>query len=81
MAYNPVNGFRYVANIDSDTVSVIEPIQLPLAEIISSGNNINVQLQENTGNDAGGQLGNGNSHSDENIFQGQSVNQDSSVVS
>ena len=37
------------------------------------------QVQENKGNNARGQSR--NSYSDENVFQGQSVNQDSDIVS
>ena len=81
VAYNPGNGFMYVANLSSDTVSVIGTIT-PLEGIIGSGNNINIQVQENSGNNVGGQSGgDGNSYSDFPIFQGQSTSQDSSVVS
>jgi hypothetical protein len=37
------------------------------------------QVQENRGNNARGQSR--NSYSDENVFQGQSVNQNSNIVS
>jgi hypothetical protein len=69
---------------DSVTITVnhVTPVP-PLEGIIGSGNNINIQVQENTGNNAIGQAGSGNGqmYSDESIFQGQSTEQDSSVIS
>jgi YVTN family beta-propeller protein len=53
----------------------------PFEGILGSGNNFNFQIQENSGNNVGGQYGNGQMYSDESIFQGQSTQQDSSVVS
>ncbi len=54
----------------------------PLIEgVLGSGNNVNIHIQENSGNNGGGQYGNGQMYSDESIFQGQSTAQDSSVVS
>jgi hypothetical protein len=49
--------------------------------ILGSGKNINVQVQENSGNIEGGQSGAGNMYSDSPIFQGQSTEQDSQVIS
>ncbi|CAN5838869.1 hypothetical protein BH23THE1_BH23THE1_33360 [soil metagenome] len=69
---------------DSVAIAVNHVTPLPLLEgIIGSGNNINVQVQENSGNNAVGQSGSGNGqmYSDEFIFQEQSTSQDSSVVS
>jgi YVTN family beta-propeller protein len=58
------------------------PPEPPIEGIIGSGNNINIQAQENTGNNAVGQSDDGDHiHSDESIFQGQSTNQDSQVIS
>lgn len=70
----------YVTNIQSDTVSVIGTILPTFKGIFSSGNNINIQVQ-NSGNNVGGQSGDGISYSDSPTHQGQSTNQDSSVVS
>jgi hypothetical protein len=53
----------------------------PFEGILGSGNNINMQAQENTGNNVGEQSGNGKMYSDSPIFQGQSTEQDSNVVS
>lgn len=55
----------------------------PFEGILGSGNNINIQVQQNSGNNAVGQAGSGNGqmYSDSPIFQGQSTEQDSSVVS
>ncbi|WP_458720822.1 hypothetical protein [Candidatus Nitrosocosmicus sp. R] len=44
--------------------------------ILGSGKNINVQVQENSGNIEGGQSGAGNMYSDSSIFQGQSTEQE-----
>jgi hypothetical protein len=72
---------------DSVTITV-NPVIPPIADagpdlegIIGSGNNINIQVQENSGNNAVGQSRNGQMYSDESIFQRQSTSQDSSVVS
>ena len=70
---------------DSVTITVNPsdnpPTPPPLEGIIGSGNNVNVQVQENSGNNAGGQSGFGGTYSDSPIFQGQSTEQDSQVVS
>ena len=76
IAYNPSNEHLYVVNEVSDTVSVIGMITSSF-----EGNNINIQVQENAGNNVGGRSGFGGSYSDSPIHQGQSTNQDSSVVS
>ncbi len=81
IAYNPGNEHLYVVNEVSDTVSVIGMITSSFEGILVSGNNINIQVQENAGNNVGGQSGFGGSYSDSPIHQGQSTNQDSSVVS
>ena len=81
ITYNPGNGNMYVGNALSDTVSVIGMITSSFEGILGSGNNINIQVQENAGNNVGGQSGFGGSYSDSLIHQGQSTNQDSRVVS
>ena len=48
--------------------------------IVGSGNNMNIQVQENSGNNVGGQSGDGETYSDSPIHQGQSTEQDSSVI-
>ena len=54
----------------------------PFEGVLGSGNNINIQVQENTGNNVGGQSGeNGQLYLDSPIVQEQSTDQDSSVVS
>ena len=58
MTYYSGNGYIYVANFESDTVSVIGVTPAPVEGIIDSGNNKNIQIQENTGNNVGGQIGN-----------------------
>jgi YVTN family beta-propeller protein len=70
---------------DSVTITV-NPSESPpspsqIEGLLGSGNNFNFQIQENSGNNAGGQYGDGQMYSDESIFQGQSTDQDSSVVS
>ena len=71
---------------DSVTITV-NPVDTPnppspFEGILASGNNINIQVQENTGNNVGGQSGeNGQMYSDSPIFEEQSTEQDSSVVS
>ncbi len=59
------------------------PSEPPIEGILGSGNNINVQVQENTGNNVGGQSGDGegNMYSDSPIHQDQSTKQGSRVVS
>jgi hypothetical protein len=73
---------------DSVTITVdpsdSPPSPPPFEGIIGSGNNINMQVQENSGNNVAGQSGNGNEeniYSDSPIFQEQSTEQDSSVIS
>lgn len=59
------------------------PFECSLNEgILGFSNYIIFQVQENSGNNAVGQAGSGNGqmYSDESIFQGQSTEQDSSVV-
>ncbi len=81
IVYNEGNGNIYAVNQNSDTVSVIGVVPPPFEGIIGSGNNINIQVQKNTGDNVGGQSDDGNMYSDSPIFQGQSTSQDSSVVS
>lgn len=68
-------------NYVSSTESVIGTILPTFEGIIGSGNNINIQVQENSGNNVGGQFGDGNMYSDSPIHQVQSTEQDSRVVS
>lgn len=50
--------------------------------IVGSGNNVNIQVQENSGSNVGGQSGSGEgTYSDSPILQGQSTEQGSQVVS
>ena len=71
----------WVTKFDDDHVSVndyLSPIPTQLFEgIAGSGNNMNIQVQDNSGNNAGGQSGFGGTYSDSPIFQGQSTEQDS----
>ena len=62
--------------------SSIPPTQ-PIEGIICLENNINIQVRENTGRNIIGQSSSsdGSSYSNKSIFQGQSVNQNSNVVS
>lgn len=54
----------------------------PFRGIIGSGNNINMQVQNNDDSNAIAQDGNGfSSYSDQPLFQRQSTNQNSNVVS
>jgi len=66
-----------VSQPDRVIITVVSNIEA----IIGSGNNINIQVQENSGNIVGGQSENGASYSDSPIYQGQSTKQESSVVS
>ena len=69
---------------EPDSVSITvnaENETLSFEGILGSGKNINVQVQENSGNIEGGQSGAGNMYSDSPIFQGQSTEQDSQVIS
>ncbi len=80
------NGVESQPDSVAITVNPVTPVppQPPsLDGIVGSGNNINIQVQENSGNSAVGQSGSGDGemYSDSPIFQGQSTSQDSSVVS
>ena len=67
---------------DSVSITVNAENETPSFEgILGSGKNIYVQVQENSGNIAGGKSGAGNMYSDSPIFQGQSTEQDSQVIS
>ena len=67
---------------DSVSITVNAENETPSFEgILGSGKNINIQVQENSGNIAGGQSDAGNMYSDSSIFQGQSTEQDSKVIS
>ena len=66
----------YVTGHNSDTVSVMDNLSTtppPFEEILSSGNNINIQIQQNSGNNVGEQSGERNMYSDSPIFHGQST--------
>jgi hypothetical protein len=69
---------------ESDSVAItVNPSDSPLSPppfegILESGNNINIQVQENSGNNVGGQSGSDESmYSDPPILQEQSTQQDS----
>lgn len=67
---------------DSVTITVNAENEIPSFEgILGSGNNINVQVQENSGNNLGGLPGFGGTYSDIPIFQEQLTERDSQVVS
>jgi hypothetical protein len=67
---------------DTVSITVNAENETPSFEgILGSGKNINVQVQENSSNIAGGQSGAGNLYSDSPIFQGKSTEQDSQVIS
>ena len=53
----------------------------PFEGILGSGNNLNIQVQKNSGNNVGAQSGFGGTYSDSPILQDQSTKQDSHVVS
>ena len=53
----------------------------PFEGILGSGNNINIQVQKNSGNNVGAQSGFGGTYSDSPILQDQLTKQDSHVVS
>lgn len=79
------NENRIESEPDNVTIT-INPVNTPnppspFERILGSGNNINMQVQENTGNNVGGQSGNGQMYSDSPILQEQSTEQDSSVIS
>ena len=66
-----------VSKPDSVTITVGSNFE----GIIDSGNNINIQVQENSGNNVGDNLVVETMYSDSPIFQEQSTEQDSQVVS
>jgi len=67
---------------DSVSITVNAENETPSFEgIHGSGKNINVQIQENSGNNADAQSDDGNMYSDSPIFQSQSSKQDSQVIS
>lgn len=80
-----VTNFENIRSEPEVTITVTpgdEPPSPDKEGIIGSGNNIGIQGQKNTGNNAIGQDGEeGNNSGEENILQGQSKNQDSNVVS
>jgi YVTN family beta-propeller protein len=53
----------------------------PFEGILGSGNNVNIQVQKNSGNNVAGQSSFGGTYSDSPILQDQSTKQDSNVVS
>ena len=77
------NGKDVVSEPDSVTITVTPSSNSPppLEGIVDSGNNINIQVQENSGNNADAQSDDGNMYSDSPIFQSQSSKQDSQVIS
>ena len=62
-------------------VSVIGTLLLSFERILGHGNNINTQVQVNSGNNAGRQSDAGNMYSGSPIFHGQSTEHDSQVIS
>lgn len=67
---------------DTVSITVNAENEAPSFEgICDSGKNINVQVQKNSSNIAGGQSGAGNMYSDSPIFQGKSTEQDSQITS
>lgn len=70
---------------DSVTITVnpsdSPPSPPPFECILKSGNNINLQVQENYGNNVGGQSGSDQTYSDSPTLQSQSTEQDSKVIS
>ncbi len=62
-------------------VSVIGTLLLSFERTLGPGNNINTQVQVNSGNNAGPQSDAGNMYSGSPIFQGQSTEHDSQVIS
>ena len=84
ITYNGGNKYLYVVNSwepGAGTVSVIGTLIPPFSGILGSGNNINIQSQENSGDIVGGQPGFGGTYSDSPILQGQTTEQDSQLVS
>ena len=82
VTYDLGNGICDMTNLSSDSVSIMGSSPPPLEDFMDSGNNINVRVQENSGSNIGRQSGrNGEMYSDFPIFQGQSTDQDSNVVS
>ena len=53
----------------------------PFEGILGSGNNVNIQVQKNSGKNIGGQSGFGGTYSDSPILQDQLTKQDSNIVS
>ena len=84
ITYNGGNKYLYVVNSGepgAGTVSVIGTLIPPFSGILGSGNKINIQSQENSGDIVGGQPGFGGTYSDSPILQGQTTEQDSQLVS
>ena len=84
ITYNGGNKYLYVVNSwepGAGTVSVIGTLIPPFSGIPGSGNNINIQSQENSGDIVGGQPSFGGTYSDSPILQGQTTEQDSQLVS
>ena len=72
-----------VSEPDSVTITVSSSSNPPppFEGILGSGNNVNIQVQKNSGNNVDAQSGFGGMYSDSPIHQGQSTKQDSQVVS
>jgi YVTN family beta-propeller protein len=85
ISYNPGNGYIYVVNQFSNTVSVIGSTSVidrgTIKGILGSGNNVNIQIQDNHGNIAGGQSGLGEPDLGSLNSQEQRTDQDSQVIS
>ena len=84
ITYNGGNKYLYVVNSGepgAGTVSVIGTLIPPFSGILESGNNINIQSQENSGDIVIGQPSFGGTYSDSPILQGQTTEQDSQLVS
>ena len=62
------------------TVSSSNNPTTPFEGILGSGNNINIQVQENSGNNVSAQSGFGGTYSNSPILQDQSTKQNSNVV-
>ncbi|WP_458720649.1 hypothetical protein [Candidatus Nitrosocosmicus sp. R] len=72
------------AGIQSEPDSVTITVVSNFEGIVGSGNNVNIQVQENSENNVDGQSGyanEGNMYSDSPLHQRQSTNQNSSVIS
>lgn len=75
-------GLRSEPNSMMVTVNPNEtPTPPPFEGIVNSGNNVNIQVRENSGNNVGAQSGFGGTYSDSPILQDQSTEQRSQAIS